>query len=221
MAMSITQTCNTTPWGCAPAAKVVYRHALFAPETFAPAACSPRRTGSSRAALTLSFLAFLSSLNCHTLHRSEMWAQISTPCRQQPSVWKCRSHGSACSTPAGIGFTGQNLRHLWSCSFRVTVTFHFWNQWDPKPLQQTLLSTTNFMNHFQACQMSAVWMGIITLAAALAEELSHTQTLASIQDYGWFLGGCDIQDVRINAVMVCCGLEVHKLHREGVQMLIL
>lgn len=38
------------------------------------------------------------------------------------------------------GFAGQNLRHLLSCLFSVTVTLHSSKEWDQKPLQQTLLS---------------------------------------------------------------------------------
>lgn len=53
-------SCNSTPQAPAGATEVVNLHALFAPETFAPTSCKPKRTGSSRAELFLSFFAFLS-----------------------------------------------------------------------------------------------------------------------------------------------------------------
>lgn len=79
----------------------MHLHAQFAPETFAPFSCNTQRTGSSRAALVLSFFAFLSSLDCHLLDGVEMYLQIFAPLKQQLSTWKCGSQGSMRSTPAG------------------------------------------------------------------------------------------------------------------------
>lgn len=207
------RSCNTNPQGRAPAIKVVYLHALFAPETFAPVSCNPQRTGSSRAALVLSSFAFLSSVGCHLLRGAETRVRISAPLRQQPSIWKCGSQGSTCSTPAGLGLCRAEPKTLVKLFIQCYChTSFFKGVRSETTSADPSLSTTNFMNHFQACQMSAMWTGVITLGAALAEELSHTLVLA-VQDYGWFLGGGDIRDIRVNAVMVWCGLELHKLHK--------
>lgn len=86
-ATSTLQRCkreHAAPQGHAPAAQGVYLLALFALETLAPVSCNPQRTGSCRAALTLSFFAFLSSLDCHSLHGAGMFLQISALLRSHP-----------------------------------------------------------------------------------------------------------------------------------------
>lgn len=205
--------CNTTPQGHAPAVKVEYLHALFAPETFAPVSCNSQRTGNSRAVLILSFFAFLFSLDCHSLHGADTCIQISAPLSSHP-FGNVGPRVQWCSTPAGLGLCRAEPKTLVKLIIRCYCHFSFFKGVRSETTSaDACLSTTNFMNHFQACQMSAMWTGAVTLGTALAEELSPTQVLASIQDYGWFLGGDDIQDVRVNAIMVCCRLELHKFHK--------
>lgn len=67
------------------------------------------------------------------------------------------------------------------------------------------------MNYFWARQMSAMQIKVIILGAAFAERLSHTQAVTFTQDYGWFSAGGEIQDIRVNAVVVHYRLQLYKL----------
>lgn len=209
------RSCSTTPQGHAPAGRVVYLHAQFAPETFAPFSCNTQRTGSSRAALVLSFFAFLSSLDCHSLDGVEMYLQIFVPLKQQLSTWKCGSQGSTRSTPAGLWLCRAEPRTLVLYSVllllsilqRSEIRNRFSRPFSQQPTSRITSSLPNVNKNKKKRP------GVVSLGAALSEELSHMQALASMQDYGWLLGRGDRQDVTANAAVFCYRLELHKLRK--------
>lgn len=183
-------------------------------ETFTPVSCNPQRTGSSRTALILSLIAFLSSLACHFLHEVEACIQISSALRQKTSIWKCGSQGSLCCTSAGLGLCRAVPRTLVKLFIQCCCYISFFERVRSETISaNSSLSTTDFLNYFWACQMSAMQIKVIIRGAAFAEKLSHTQALNFTQDYGWFLAGGEIQDIRVNAVVVHYRLQLYKLPR--------
>lgn len=211
------RSCSTTPQGHAPAGRVVYLHAQFAPETFALFSCNTQRTGSSRAALVLSFFAFLSSLDWHSLDGVEMYLQIFVPLKQQLSTWKCGSQGSTRSTPAGLWLCRAEPRTLVLYSVLLLLSIlqrsEIRNRFSRPFSQQPTSRITSKPAKCQQKQKKKKRPGVVSLGAALSGELSHTQALASMQDYGWLLGRGDRQDVTANAAVFCYRLELHKLRK--------